>query len=241
MKTKEVQFKETLGLADENVECALISKVKPVIVTEENCRKVIRFFQFNSSPLNELYQTIHSVYAPLLHKTRDGDEANLKIQKLLDELQNGLSMSLKEKKNTNPSEYCYLNSALSEYDYINSYTDECEYWLREAKNATKGKKERDMAAYYSSQFCLLKEDYDNINSLPFSDLIELSEKTHDILHAIWGQELHPEYSQARMEHLLDAIGVEFIKTFTARLSKLQLFADPINIVFPGINFRFWNH
>ncbi len=53
---------------ESSAEYWLLSKLKPAVITGDNIGKLVRFVPISHSPLNELYQTIHSVFVPILQK-----------------------------------------------------------------------------------------------------------------------------------------------------------------------------
>lgn len=71
----------------------MLSKVKPCVVTDTAFVSLIRFTPLNDSPVDALYQTIHSIFSPLLSKGGKwgGDK---RLANLLDDLERNLEKSM---------------------------------------------------------------------------------------------------------------------------------------------------
>jgi dynein heavy chain 2 len=55
-----------LNKYEPDVEYLVLTKLKPSVITVENFGHLVRFVPISKSPLNTLYQTIHSVFTPML-------------------------------------------------------------------------------------------------------------------------------------------------------------------------------
>ncbi|KAJ3334698.1 Cytoplasmic dynein 2 heavy chain 1, partial [Kappamyces sp. JEL0680] len=195
----------------------LVTKLKPSIITMENFGKLVRFVSIRDSILGELYQTIHSVYSPMLENGRP--LVNTKVKSLIADLEIGLATSL-QIGSADPS--ARENLAL-----INSFEDEHAYWVREAANPSVEKIDRERAGFFRDGFAHLKRDFGRLSTMTFYDLLELIEKIHEAFDDIWRQQDFAGYPQERMKHLLGIVSEDLVACTQNILSPLALMADPL--------------
>lgn len=111
-------------------------------------------------------------------------------------------------------------------------TDEFQFWADVAESAEKNDA-RERAAYFVEQFkaiqkvqlqsffisgldftspplhmsACLSQEYEGLDSLSMSDVMDLVEQSKEILDDVWRQiEFEPSYPEARMVRLMDVIG-----------------------------------
>lgn len=215
-------FQLELGMGEASCEYAILTKLKPAIIDCDNFGDLIRFVPIKGSPLNELYQTIHSIYSPLLEKysiaylmNRGRNLGSTKIKGLLSNFEAELVTSLHG-----------AETSLS----ISSFGDECAFWSQETLHTTIGKKEKDRAIFFRDLFNILKGDFDRIQLLPLNDLLEVVEKVHDTLDDIWRQQDYPEYPQERMRQIFGIVVEELLSCVQSHLAKYDLMKDSIGTV-----------
>jgi dynein heavy chain 2 len=213
----QIQIVHDLEQCTEDMESILLTKLKPAVITRDNFGNLVRFHTISNSPLNALYQTLHSVFSPVLQKylrfTR-GHKFGVtpKMQALLAELEEGLANTLVHTSGTNQR---------SNLSLIHSLGDEYDYWATEA-NRSESKTNRSRASFFRDHLKLVRNDYDRLTHLSFDELLELVERTHDVLDDIWRQNEHEEYPQDRMTHLLDIITSDIASCIQHQLSAFNL-------------------
>jgi dynein heavy chain 2 len=107
---------------------------------------------------------------------------------------------------------------------IHSLGDEYHYWATEAEQA-QAKPDRTRASFFRDHLKVVRNDYDRLAHLSFDELLELVERTHDVLDDIWRQNEHEEYPQDRMIHILDIITSDISSCIQHQLSAFNLMQD----------------
>jgi hypothetical protein len=64
----QIQILHDIEQSSEEMECILLTKLKPAVITRDNFGHLVRFQPISNSPLNALYQTLHTVFSPVLQK-----------------------------------------------------------------------------------------------------------------------------------------------------------------------------
>ncbi|KAF4787703.1 hypothetical protein TURU_168391 [Turdus rufiventris] len=200
-------------------------KLRPDVITEDNLHSNILVSSMLDSPINTLYQAVRQVFAPVLLKDEKWSKAfDPKLQKLLSELEAGLSTALRSA----PS---YTGTKVSEDDVraILTPTDEFQFWRECAHHGNKGcSKER--ASYFRDLFEDIAKDYYNLDTLSLFEVVDLVEATKDTVDSVWRQTEHDPYPQSRMHNLLDVIGGSLGRFVQRKLAALNLWEDTFHSV-----------
>lgn len=110
------------------------------------------------------------------------------VQRLLTELEAGLRRSLRQT----------ARSGLG-------LSDELQHWVEVATTNTQ-LVVRERAHYFQEELQRIAPDFANIHSLSLLDLLELTEKTQEVLDSLWKQDCDEPYQQERMQVLIQ-VGV----------------------------------
>ncbi|XP_009693327.1 PREDICTED: cytoplasmic dynein 2 heavy chain 1-like, partial [Cariama cristata] len=201
-------------------------KLRPDVITEDNLHSNILVSSMLDSPVNTLYQAVRQVFAPVLLKDERWSKTfDPKLQKLLSELEAGLSTVLRR------SDPNYTGTKFSEDDVraILTPTDEFQFWIECAHHGNKWcSKER--ASHFKDLFEDIAKDYYNLDSLSLLEVVDLVETTKDTVDGVWRQMEHDPYPQPRMRNLLDIIGGSLGRYVQRKLAALNLWEDPFHSV-----------
>jgi dynein heavy chain 2 len=124
---------------------------------------------------------------------------NPQIQGLISELEKNLLNSLDKSSG--------IKSLILES--VTSVSEEFNYWNRLATSSSSTKLDRERALFFQNELAVIKGDYEDVKNIEIADIIDLVEKTKDVLDSIWRQEDHNPYPQNRMYSLI-VIVVELI-------------------------------
>ncbi|XP_038031862.1 cytoplasmic dynein 2 heavy chain 1 isoform X2 [Anas platyrhynchos] len=201
-------------------------KLRPDVITEDNLHSNILVSSMLDSPINTLYQAVRQVFAPVLLKDETWSKTfDPKLQKLLSELETGLSTVLRR------SDPNCMGEKFSEDDVqaILTPTDEFQFWIECARHGTKlYSKER--ASHFKDLFEDIAKDYCNLDSLSLFEVVDLVETTRDTVDSVWRQTEHDPYPQPRMHNLLDVIGSCLGRFVQRKLAALNLWEDAFHLV-----------
>ncbi|KFQ53856.1 Cytoplasmic dynein 2 heavy chain 1, partial [Pelecanus crispus] len=201
-------------------------KLRPDVITEDNLHSNILVSSMLDSPINTLYQAVRQVFAPVLLKDERWSKTfDPKLQKLLSELETGLSTVLRR------SDPNYTGTKFSEDDVraILTPTDEFQFWIECAHHGSKWcSKER--AAHFKDLFEDIAKVYYNLDSLSLFEVVDLVETTKDTVDGVWRQTEHDPYPQPRMHNLLDVIGGSLGRYVQRKLAALNLWEDAFHSV-----------
>ncbi|XP_035398354.1 cytoplasmic dynein 2 heavy chain 1 [Cygnus atratus] len=201
-------------------------KLRPDVITEDNLHSNILVSSMLDSPINTLYQAVRQVFAPVLLKDETWSKTfDPKLQKLLSELETGLSTVLRR------SDPNCMGEKFSEDDVqaILTPTDEFQFWIECARHGTKlYSKER--ASHFKDLFEDIAKDYYNLDSLSLFEVVDLVETTRDTLDSVWRQTEHDPYPQPRMHNLLDVIGSCLGRFVQRKLAAFNLWEDAFHTV-----------
>uniref|UniRef100_A0A8C8AR50 Dynein cytoplasmic 2 heavy chain 1 n=1 Tax=Otus sunia TaxID=257818 RepID=A0A8C8AR50_9STRI len=201
-------------------------KLRPDVITEDNLHSNILVSSMLDSPIYTLYQAVRQVFAPVLLKDERWSKTfDPKLQKLLSELEAGLSTVLRR------SDPNYTGTKLSEDDVraILTPTDEFQFWIECARHGSKWcSKER--ASHFKDLFEDIAKDYYNLDSLSLFEVVDLVETTKDTVDGVWRQTEHDPYPQPRMHNLLDVIGGSLGRYVQRKLAGLNLWEDAFHSV-----------
>ena len=204
-------------------------KLEPCIITPDNLHTNILVSSLLDSPLDTLYHSVQKVYAPVLLKdVKWSKNVDPKIQSLLTELEAGLGSTLRRFGKTGIS----LDGGKSDSNLSGILTpsDEFQYWV-ETSSASSKLASRERAQYFQEMFQPIVTEFANLDSLSFSDSLELIEITQDSLDDLWKQTDHsPPYPEERMHHLLDILSGSFARFVQRKLSNLDMWAGQYNHV-----------
>ncbi|OXB57863.1 hypothetical protein ASZ78_016437 [Callipepla squamata] len=201
-------------------------KLRPDVITEDNLHSNILVSSMLDSPINTLYQAVRQVFAPLLLKDEKWSRTlDPKLQKLLSELEAGLSTVLRR------SDPNCTGTKFTEDDVqaILTPTDEFQFWKECAQRGNKlcGK---ERASHFRDLFQDIAEHYYNLDSLSLLEVVDLVETTRDTVDNVWRQTEHDPYPQPRMHNLLDVIGSCLGRFVQRKLGTLNLWEDAFHVV-----------
>ncbi|XP_072706738.1 cytoplasmic dynein 2 heavy chain 1 isoform X3 [Ciconia boyciana] len=210
-------------------------KLRPDVITEDNLHSNILVSSMLDSPINTLYQALRQVFAPVLLKDERWSKTfDPKLQKLLSELEAGLSTVLRK------SDPHYTGTKFSEDDVraILTPTDEFQFWIECAHHGSKWcSKER--ASHFKDLFEDITKDYYNLDSLSLFEVVDLVETTKDTVDGVWRQTEHDPYPQPRMRNLLDVIGGSLGRYVQRKLAALNLWEDAFPSVKENLKAGIW--
>uniref|UniRef100_A0A7N9AQM7 Dynein cytoplasmic 2 heavy chain 1 n=1 Tax=Mastacembelus armatus TaxID=205130 RepID=A0A7N9AQM7_9TELE len=211
---------ETSGDSKEKV--LVFFKLHPTVITEENLHQSLLVSSMLESPINTLYQAVRQVFAPVLLKDERWRSAfDPKLADLLSELEVGLGSVLR-KSGAQPS----AKKGRMEEDVLGILTpsDEFQYWADLSESADKNRV-RERAAYFTEQFKPIQKEYDGLDGLSMSDVVDLVEQTKDTLDDVWRQTDFEPYPETRMARLMDVIGGDLGRCVQRKLSGLKIFEE----------------
>ncbi|NXG46652.1 DYHC2 protein, partial [Psilopogon haemacephalus] len=201
-------------------------KLRPDVITEENLHSNILVSSMLDSPVNTLYQAVRQVFAPVLLKDEKWSKTfDPKLQKLLSELEAGLSTVLRR----SDSNYTGVKSSEEDVRAILTPTDEFQFWIECSHHGSKWcSKER--ASHFKDLFEDIAKVYYNLDSLSLFEVVDLVETTKDTVDSVWRQTEYDPYPQPRMHNLLDVIGGSLGRYVQRKLSALNLWEDAFHNV-----------
>ena len=199
-------------------------KLTPSVLTPDNLHSTVLISSLLDSPLDTLYHSLRKVYAPvLLRDARWSKAVDPKIQSLLTDLEAGLGSALRRfgkvgvEDGAAPSEASRLSTILCP-------SDEFQYWAEAALSGTK-LASRERAQHFQELFQPITTQFANIDSLTFSEALELVEISQDTLDDVWKQtDHHPPYPEERMAHLLSVVSDSFGRFVQQKLSACDFWA-----------------
>uniref|UniRef100_A0A669PRH7 Dynein cytoplasmic 2 heavy chain 1 n=1 Tax=Phasianus colchicus TaxID=9054 RepID=A0A669PRH7_PHACC len=201
-------------------------KLRPDVITEDNLHSNILVSSMLDSPINSLYQAVRQVFAPVLLKDEKWSKTlDPKLQKLLSELEAGLSTVLRR------SDPNCTGAEFTEDDVqaILTPTDEFQFWKECAQRGNK-LRDKERASHFKDLFEDLAKHYYNLDSLSLLEVVDLVETTKDTVDNVWRQTEHDPYPQPRMHNLLDVIGSCLGRFVQRKLTTLNLWEDAFHIV-----------
>ncbi|XP_025753905.1 cytoplasmic dynein 2 heavy chain 1 isoform X2 [Oreochromis niloticus] len=216
---------EAVGETRENV--LVFFKLRPTVITEDNLHHSLLVSSMLESPINTLYQAVRQVFAPVLLKDERWRSAfDPKLAGLLSELELGLGSVLRQ-SGTQPS----AKKGRTEEDVLGILTpsDEFQYWADLSESAEKSSL-RERAQHFTEHFKPIQKEYDGLDSLSMSDVMDLVEQSRDALDDIWRQTDYEPYPETRMVRLMDVIGGALGRFVQRKLSGLKIFEEPFVLV-----------
>ncbi|CAI8019648.1 Cytoplasmic dynein 2 heavy chain 1, partial [Geodia barretti] len=200
-------------------------KLSPTVITPDNLHSNILVSSLLDSPLDTLYHTLQKVYSPvLLRDERWSRSVDPKIQSLLGDLEAGLGTALRRFGKIGISVPHTTGEAdeSSQLSTILCPSDEFQFWaeaaLSEAKLA-----QRERGQRFQELFQPVTAKFANLDSLSFSEALELVEVCQDTLDDVWKEtEFDPPYPENRMKHLLEVISDSFARFVQRKLHGCDL-------------------
>uniref|UniRef100_A0A8C5EPV0 Cytoplasmic dynein 2 heavy chain 1 n=1 Tax=Gouania willdenowi TaxID=441366 RepID=A0A8C5EPV0_GOUWI len=197
-------------------------KLYPTVITEDNLHQSLLVSSMLESPINTLYQAVKQVFAPVLLKDeRWRSSFDPKLADLLSELELGLG-SVVRQSGAQPS----AKKANTEEDVLGILTpsDEFQYWTDLSKSAEKSSV-RERALHFTDLFGSIQKEYEGLDSLSMSDVVDLVEQSRDTLDDVWRQTDYQPYPETRMVRLMDVIGGALGRYVQRKLSGLRIFEE----------------
>uniref|UniRef100_A0A8C8DIA2 Dynein cytoplasmic 2 heavy chain 1 n=1 Tax=Oryzias sinensis TaxID=183150 RepID=A0A8C8DIA2_9TELE len=204
---------KTLGESRENV--LVFFKLRPTVITEENLHQNLLISSMLESPINTLYQAVKQVFAPVLLKDeRWRSEFDPKLAGLLSELELGLGSVVRSS-----------GAKSSVKEGILTPTDEFQFWRDVLESAQKNSV-RERATHFTEQFKTIQKEYEGLDALSLSDVVDLVEQSRETLDDVWRQTEFQPYPEARMVRLMDVIGGALGRYVQRKLSDSKVFEEP---------------
>ncbi|CAM9204031.1 unnamed protein product, partial [Ectocarpus fasciculatus] len=220
-------------------------KLRPEPVTGGNIRSLVQVSSMTGSPLNSLYHSIHSVYAPALLKNEAGrQELSGKVQSVIALLDSTLGDAViygggggisHDNNSNNGNENRKGNTSrengdLSCFGGIVYPSDEFHFWSGYSGRAA----DRELVTAVVRALEPLREPFSALSGLQTEELEELMDITHTALDEVWkadgGGGARGSYPQARMAHLFDVIGAALCRHVQEKLRPLDIWAGPLSDV-----------
>uniref|UniRef100_A0A3P8WNV8 Cytoplasmic dynein 2 heavy chain 1 n=1 Tax=Cynoglossus semilaevis TaxID=244447 RepID=A0A3P8WNV8_CYNSE len=225
-----VSIRDTVLLLSDKIDAAgdgkekvlVFFKLHPTVITEENLHRSLLVSSMIESPINTLYQAVKQVFAPVLLKDeRWCSTFDPKLASLLSDLELGLA-SVVRQSGVKPSS----KTRCTEEDVLGILTpnDEFEYWKDLSKSAEKNSV-RERAAYFSELFKTLQKEYEGLDGLSISDVVDLVEHSRETLDDVWRQTDFDPYLETRMVRLMDVVGGALGRYVQRKLSDLKIFEE----------------
>uniref|UniRef100_H2M4S9 Cytoplasmic dynein 2 heavy chain 1 n=1 Tax=Oryzias latipes TaxID=8090 RepID=H2M4S9_ORYLA len=190
-------------------------KLRPTVITEENLHQNLLISSMLESPINTLYQAVKQVFAPVLLKDERWRSAfDPKLAGLLSELELGLGSVVRSS-----------GAKSSVKEGILTPTDEFQFW-REVLESAQKNSVRERATYFTEQFKTIQKEYEGLDALSLSDVVELVEQSRETLDDVWRQTEFQPYPEARMVRLMDVIGGALGRYVQRKLSDSKVFEEP---------------
>ena len=99
--------------------------------------------------------------------------------------------------------------------------DEFLYWKESANNRGTNINEIDRAKFFHDYFQTLQKDFADLTSSKL-DVIELLERTEEVLDDVWKQVEHEAFPLNRMKHLFQIIGTSLAANIPKKLASLDV-------------------
>lgn len=203
-------------------------KLSSSVITPDNLHSNILVSSLLDSPLDTLYHTVQKVYAPvLLRDERWSKTVDPRIQTLLGDLEAGLGSALRRfgklgvELHQTPQRDADETSQLST---ILCPSDEFQFWAEAAHSGSK-LANRERAQHFQELFQPITTKFSDLDSLSFSEALELIEITQDTLDDVWKEtDFNPPYPERRMNHLLEVISASFGRFVQRKLTGCNFWA-----------------
>jgi dynein heavy chain 2 len=110
---------------------------------------------------------------------------------------------------------------------VNTIQDEVHFWKEASFDKSKTRLEIERAQYLHDSLGQLGDDFGKLTYMNLIALLEVIEKTHDVLDAVWRQQEYDAYPQERMAHILGLVSEDIVGCVQQQLSHLNLMGDPL--------------
>ncbi|XP_024132434.1 cytoplasmic dynein 2 heavy chain 1 [Oryzias melastigma] len=212
---------EALRESKENV--LVFFKLRPTVITEENLHQNLLVSSMLESPINTLYQAVKQVFAPVLLKDEHWRSAfDPKLAGLLSDLELGLGSVVRSS-----GAKLSMKEGFTEEEVLGilTPTDEFQFWGDVSESAQKNSV-RERATYFTEQFKTIQKEYEGLDALSLSDVVDLVEQSRETLDDVWRQTEFEPYPEARMVRLMDVIGGALGRYVQRKLSDAKVFEEP---------------
>lgn len=188
-----------------DVRSVVFAKIKPSPLSDENVRSLVQVTTTVGTPVQSLYNNLHSVYCPVLLNDSKMDS---KLQKIIGVLDSQLGNSLKTGSALGLDPFDKKTTVS-----ISSPSEEFELW----SELCNSRKYRSTARVFSDAFSQIQDRFKNLESLNFAEIEELTMDTQTALDDVWkADDVDTKYPQHRMKHLLNIIGESFVRAIKKR-------------------------
>ncbi|KAM9317805.1 cytoplasmic dynein 2 heavy chain 1 [Pholidichthys leucotaenia] len=216
---------EAAGESKEKV--LVFFKLRPTVITEDNLHQSLLVSSMLESPVSTLHQAVKQVFAPVLLKDeRWRSTFDPKLAGLLSELELGLGSVVR-----NSGTQASAKKGRTEEDVLGILTpsDEFQYWADLSEYAEQNSV-RERATYFTEQFKFIQQDYDGLDGMSMSDVVDLVEHSKDVLDDVWRQTDFEPYPETRMVRLMDVIGGALGRYVQKKLSELKIFQEQFSLL-----------
>ncbi len=207
-------------------------KLQPTVITPDNLHSNVFISSLLDSPFDTLYHSVQKVFAPVLLKDEKWSKSiDPKIQVLLTELEAGLGSALRRlgRSGTGELERGFPPSETN-VSGILTPSDEFQFWAEASMSSTR-LSSRERSQHFQELFQPIVTEFANLDSLSFTEALELVEVTQDSLDDLWKQTEHePGYPEVRMRHLLEVLSGAFGRFVQRKLSDLDIWSGQFSYV-----------
>ncbi|KAK9747136.1 Dynein heavy chain, N-terminal region 1 [Popillia japonica] len=211
-----------------NIRVVVFSKVKPLVLNDENLISSLQIISLQGPPTTALYHALNNVFSPLIVKNRKRNVNQSSIERQLANLQAGLRTTiLTTNLDTDPLKHVDINSL----SVILNLEHEIEFWNTAIQNAKNGEAKTTYTSLRDTITPLAK-DFSVLDALPLPEVEDLLENAHNILDDLWRHE--PPYPKARMEHLMEVIASDVIRRLSKDVMKVNFWVEDFNVVRDGL-------
>ncbi len=208
-------------------QCLIMFKLQPSTINPDNLHTNIFISSVLDSPVDTLYHSVQKLFAPiLLQDAKWSKNLDPKIQLLIAELEAGLGSVLRHSGKTTVGIEMDKSRSTENLHGILTPSDEFQYWAESSISSNK-LSSRERAQFFQETLQPLVTEFAHLDSLSFSDSLELIEVMQDTLDDLWKQTDHtPPYPESRMKHLLEVISGSLSRYVQRKLTDLNLWTGP---------------
>jgi dynein heavy chain 2 len=198
----------------------VLFKIRPDVLSGESFKSNVFTSSLMASPVNSLYHTVKNVYAPMLLSNDQWSKTfHPHLQELLNELEKGLGKALRQSG---------VQDAADSLEGIITPADEFNFWADQVSLGGSQKLiERERSVFFEEEFGALRSDFADLTAPTLLELLELMERTQDVLDDVWKQtQFDPPYPLPRMQHLLGVMGTAIAGCIPKKLVDLDVWKGP---------------
>ena len=176
------------------------------------------------------------MFAPVLLKGAGWSQnVDPKIQELVMELEVGLGSALRRQGQISDRPSNTVGEEGEEQVHgILTAMDEYQFWS-EVGTSSNRLQAKERAHFFQELLQPLAAEFANLDSLSFSDGLELVDETQNTLDDLWKQaDHHPPYPEKRMIHLFEVLSGSLGRFVQRKLSKLDFWKGQYSTVYSSL-------